>query len=59
MAVQATKRLARGISDGVVADEQAAWQANKAESRAVFVSKDASEGPRAFAEKRDPIWTAS
>jgi crotonobetainyl-CoA hydratase len=59
MAVQATKRLARGISDGVVVDEQAAWQANKAESRAVFVSKDASEGPRAFAEKREPIWTAS
>ncbi|WP_207839750.1 crotonase/enoyl-CoA hydratase family protein [Williamsia soli] len=57
VAVQATKRLARGIIDGDIPDERAAWDANKAEARTVFSSADAAEGPRAFAEKRDPIWS--
>jgi crotonobetainyl-CoA hydratase len=57
VAVQATKRLARGISDGDIPNERAAWDANKAEARTVFSSADAAEGPRAFAEKRDPVWS--
>lgn len=57
LAVQASKRLARGISDGEISDERASWDANKAEARIVFSSKDAAEGPRAFAEKRDPVWS--
>jgi crotonobetainyl-CoA hydratase len=57
VAVQATKRLARGIIDGAVTDENAAWAANKTEARIVFGSNDAAEGPRAFAEKREPAWS--
>ena len=57
VAVQATKRLARGIIDGDIPDERAAWDANKVEARAVFSSADAAEGPRAFAEKRAPVWS--
>ena len=58
LAVQASKRLALGITDGAVPAEDAQWAANKAEIIAVFTSKDAQEGPRAFAEKRAPVWRA-
>ncbi|MCF8601990.1 crotonase/enoyl-CoA hydratase family protein [Gordonia sp. HY442] len=58
LAVQASKRLALGIVDGEVPTESAQWAANKSEIAAVFTSKDAQEGPRAFAEKREPVWRA-
>lgn len=58
LSVQASKRMAAGIVDGKVTREEAAWQQNRAESRIVFTSEDAREGPRAFAEKREPIWKA-
>jgi len=32
------------------------WQASNEAMMAVFGSPDAFEGPRAFAEKRDPVW---
>ncbi|MEU6715105.1 crotonase/enoyl-CoA hydratase family protein [Nonomuraea sp. NPDC046802] len=50
LAVQASKRIARGIS------EQDAWERTAAESAALMRSADAKEGPRAFAEKRAPVW---
>lgn len=59
VSVQASKRMALGIVDGRVAREEAAWAQNRAESRVVFSSADSREGPRAFAEKRAPVWTAS
>ncbi|GAB20632.1 putative enoyl-CoA hydratase [Gordonia effusa NBRC 100432] len=58
LAVQASKRLARGIFDGGVPSEDAQWAANTKEIISVFSSKDAQEGPRAFAEKRAPKWRA-
>ncbi|MFW0790074.1 crotonase/enoyl-CoA hydratase family protein [Gordonia sp. CPCC 205333] len=58
LAVQASKRLARGIFDGEVPSEHAQWAANTKEVITVFSSKDAREGPRAFAEKRAPEWRA-
>lgn len=58
LAVQASKRLARGIVDGTIPAETAQWAANRKEIAAVFTSKDATEGPRAFAEKRTPAWRA-
>ncbi|MER6008581.1 crotonase/enoyl-CoA hydratase family protein [Nonomuraea angiospora] len=56
LAVQAGKRIARGIANGTVASEQAAWERTAAEGAAIMRSADAKEGPRAFAEKRAPVW---
>jgi crotonobetainyl-CoA hydratase len=56
VAVQASKRIARGIADGAVAVEQADWNRTNAESKIVTASADAQEGMRAFAEKRAPQW---
>ncbi|WP_062357724.1 crotonase/enoyl-CoA hydratase family protein [Herbidospora yilanensis] len=50
LAVQASKRIARGLS------ETESWNRTSAETRAVMESADAKEGPRAFAEKRAPVW---
>ncbi|MFI0968284.1 crotonase/enoyl-CoA hydratase family protein [Streptomyces sp. NPDC021080] len=58
LAVQASKRIARGISDGSVAAEVDRWSHSHTEARAVMRSADAKEGPRAFAEKRAPVWQA-
>ncbi|MCF8610158.1 crotonase/enoyl-CoA hydratase family protein [Gordonia sp. HY285] len=58
LAVQASKRLAVGIVDGAVPAESDQWAANTTELITVFTSEDAKEGPRAFAEKRSPLWRA-
>jgi crotonobetainyl-CoA hydratase len=56
LAVQASKRVARGIRDGAVVAEEAAWELSRSELRAVKATADAKEGPRAFAERRAPRW---
>jgi crotonobetainyl-CoA hydratase len=56
LAVQASKRVARGIRDGSVPAESDAWAANDHEILALMSSEDAIEGPTAFAEKREPRW---
>jgi crotonobetainyl-CoA hydratase len=58
LSVQATKRIALGVVDGGVPDEDADWEHTEKEARAVMSSRDAVEGPRAFAEKRHPVWEA-
>lgn len=58
LAVQASKRIALGITDGTVAQEQGRWDLSWSEARTVMGSDDAKEGPRAFAEKRAPVWQA-
>lgn len=58
LSVQASKRIAMGISAGRIADDDACWEVNKCEAILVMKSEDAREGPRAFAEKRPPIWKA-
>lgn len=58
LSVQASKRVALGIADGRIAREDAAWAHNREASRLVFTSEDSREGPRAFAEKRAPVWKA-
>lgn len=58
LSVQASKRMAQGIVDGKVAREESAWAQNRAESKVVFTSEDSREGPKAFAEKRAPVWRA-
>ncbi|MEV0383170.1 crotonase/enoyl-CoA hydratase family protein [Nonomuraea sp. NPDC050643] len=56
LSVQASKRIARGIAGGSIPSEQAAWERTAAETAAIMRSADAKEGPRAFAEKRAPVW---
>jgi len=58
LAVQATKRIATGIVDGSVPAEQPDWDLNDQEIAVVMKSRDAVEGPRAFSEKRAPVWEA-
>ncbi|AFR49492.1 Enoyl-CoA hydratase / carnithine racemase [Gordonia sp. KTR9] len=57
VAVQATKRIAKGISDGSVPAEAGLWEHTAREAAAVNASDDAREGLAAFAEKRAPQWT--
>lgn len=56
LAVQASKRVAYGADDGLIADEEADWARTKREFAGLLTSEDAKEGPRAFAEKRPAVW---
>lgn len=58
LSVQASKRIAYGVDDGVVADEEPGWERTVREMRTLLKSEDAREGPLAFAEKREPVWKA-
>ena len=58
VSVQATKRVALGLSAGSRPAEDAQWRVNDTEMSTVMTSEDAMEGPRAFAEKREPVWKA-
>ena len=58
LAVQASKRIANGIVDGRIAVDTDLWALNHSEGQALMASRDAAEGPRAFAEKRQPHWEA-
>jgi len=58
LAIRATKRVAHGVDDGVVTAECAAWRRTDEAFSEVLGSEDAKEGPRAFAEKRPPVWRA-
>lgn len=54
LALDASKRIVRGALDW---SEQEAWEKQQEFAGPVFGSQDAQEGARAFAEKRDPVWT--
>jgi enoyl-CoA hydratase len=56
LAVAASKQLVR-LSQGVTEDEF--WSQQAAFMSKVFKSNDATEGPKAFAEKRPPEWTGT
>jgi crotonobetainyl-CoA hydratase len=57
LAVQVTKRIAVGITDGHVAADDADWERSAAEGPGLMASDDTREGLAAFAEKRAPRWT--
>jgi crotonobetainyl-CoA hydratase len=58
LAVQASKRVAVGSDDGIVAADEPGWSRTMREVATVFKTEDAMEGPLAFAEKRQPVWKA-
>jgi crotonobetainyl-CoA hydratase len=49
-------RTATGRSDWGRSWSDDPWDANSEATAAVFGSRDAKEGPRAFAERRPPVW---
>ncbi|CDO90142.1 crotonase/enoyl-CoA hydratase family protein [Mycobacterium triplex] len=58
LSVQASKRIAYGVDDGVVTGDEPGWERTVNEMRTLIRSEDAKEGPLAFAEKREPVWKA-
>jgi len=58
LSVQASKRLAYGADDGVIAAEEPKWDRTEREFTALLKTEDAQEGPLAFAQKRQPVWKA-
>ena len=57
LAVAASKKLVRAAAQGI--DEDSLWEMQIPLQKQVFSSNDAKEGPRAFAEKRNPKWTGT
>ena len=58
LSVQASKRVAYGVDDGVVVGDEPGWERTMREMKVLIKSEDAKEGPLAFAEKREPVWKA-
>jgi crotonobetainyl-CoA hydratase len=58
LSVQASKRIAYGVDDGVITGDEPGWDRTLREMRSLIRSEDAKEGPLAFAEKREPVWKA-
>lgn len=59
LSVQAIKRVAQGVDDGVVTAEESGWSRTRAEYARLKCTDDAQEGPRAFMEKRAAVWRAT
>jgi crotonobetainyl-CoA hydratase len=58
LSIQASKRIAYGVDDGVITGDEPGWDRTVREMRTLIRSEDAKEGPLAFAEKREPVWKA-
>ncbi|WP_054815032.1 enoyl-CoA hydratase/isomerase family protein [Nocardia arizonensis] len=58
-AVAASKRIAYGATENTWAGESERWSLTNSENQRVRQSHDGREGPKAFAEKRNPVWQNS
>ena len=58
LSVQASKRIAMGMDGNAVPADAELWERSTREGAKVFASLDTKEGPKAFAEKRAPVWQA-
>lgn len=56
LSVQVSKRIALGIDDKEVPLDAPHWARTRRERDFLLASEDAREGPRAFAERREPVW---
>jgi crotonobetainyl-CoA hydratase len=56
LAVQASKAIIYRALDAPLLAGPTAWDHMLEPQRRVGESEDAKEGPRAFAEKRSPVW---
>ncbi|WP_207841621.1 crotonase/enoyl-CoA hydratase family protein [Williamsia soli] len=56
LAVQATKRMALRIDGDEIESDKEHWERSKKEFAELRKTADYIEGPRAFAEKREPNW---
>lgn len=54
LAVQASRKIAERA---LVDDDEALWQQSAEAMRTIMQTEDFAEGPRAFVEKRAPVWT--
>jgi enoyl-CoA hydratase len=55
LAVQATKE---SVMRGLALNLDDAYDVESEMSKRIFKTEDAKEGPKAFAEKRPPVWTS-
>jgi len=53
VAVQLSRAI---VLDGTLASDDDAWRMTDAATRQVMETEDFAEGPRAFIEKREPVW---
>ncbi|WP_313503308.1 crotonase/enoyl-CoA hydratase family protein [Corynebacterium variabile] len=56
LAVQSAKRIAQGIDEQAVPAEADDWARSARDAAGIMSSEDSTEGMRAFAEKRAPVW---
>ncbi|WP_040801127.1 enoyl-CoA hydratase-related protein [Nocardia higoensis] len=57
LAVQQSKTVLHDSAAGQVGWSSGEWDVNRTAAKIVMTSADAKEGPRAFAEKRQPRWS--
>jgi enoyl-CoA hydratase len=55
LAVQASREVI--LRSGLAADDEEAWRITDEVTADVMTGEDFAEGPRAFIEKREPVWT--
>jgi enoyl-CoA hydratase len=53
VAVQLSRAI---VASGMLASDEEAWRMTDAATHCVMATEDFAEGPKAFIEKREPVW---